>query len=108
MKRKMVGGSVLVLLLLLVVVSVASASLSIQRNNCAHLIMGDVNRDGEVSLPDLSIIASAYGKRQGEEGYQVRADLNCNSGIDDWDVEIYTLGYRMWVDMIGVPHGVEK
>ena len=101
--RGKVFSVVAALVLCVVICSVASGSYLVTRNNCAHVIMGDVNYDGEVSLPDLSILASAYGKRTGETGYQARADLNCNGGVDQWDYQIYYLGYKMWVEMNSVP-----
>ena len=106
MKRKVLVGLVLATLLLVVVVSSAGAiapPIPILRNNCAHPIMGDVNSDGQVSLADLSIIMAAYGSKLGQPGYRAYADLNCDKVIGIWDLRIYDLGYRMWVDMIGPP-----
>ena len=106
MKRKVLVGIVLATLLLVVIVSSVAAvapPIPILRNNCAHPIMGDVNFDGQVSPVDLSIIMAAYGSKLGQPGYRAYADLNCDRVISDWDLSIYDLGYRMWVEMIGPP-----
>ena len=98
MKHRILIGFVLVWLLLMLAVSGAWATtvLPIVRNNCAHPIIGDVNGDGDVSLPDLSIIASAFGSRLGEPRYQIRADMNCDRRVDWWDLRIYELGDALW------------
>ena len=53
----------------------------------------DVNMDGVLNIRDVAIIASAYNKSVGEEGYAPQADLNEDGVIDDYDIEIF---WMMW------------
>lgn len=43
---------------------------------------GDINGDGIVDISDLEIVAQAFGRSKGEEGYNVDADLNSDGVID--------------------------
>jgi len=65
-------------------------------NNCAHDPIGDVNQDGAVDILDFSALATAYGKSAGQPGYNVAADLDCSGTVDNWDYQIFQLGYALW------------
>ncbi len=47
---------------------------------------GDVDLDGDVDLFDLSAVKAAYGTCEGDERYNVMADMNANGQIDFWDL----------------------
>ena len=47
---------------------------------------GDVDRDRDVDLGDLAALLGAYGKCEGEEGYEPHADFNPDQCIDLGDL----------------------
>ncbi|WP_332855526.1 M12 family metallo-peptidase [Duganella sp. S19_KUP01_CR8] len=49
-------------------------------------LVGDVNGDGTLNCDDLAIIKAALGKRTGQAGYDVRADLNKDGVVDARDL----------------------
>lgn len=49
---------------------------------------GDVNRDGIVNILDLVTVGGAFGKREGEAGYNPEADLNSDGIINILDLVI--------------------
>jgi hypothetical protein len=49
-------------------------------------IEGDVDRDRDVDLGDLAALLGAYGKCEGEEGYEPHADFNPDQCIDLGDL----------------------
>lgn len=51
-------------------------------------INADVNRDGKRSVGDLAILSGVYGKQQGQEGWNERADVNHNGTVDMADFVI--------------------
>jgi hypothetical protein len=56
-------------------------------------LSGDVNEDGAVDVIDLSIVGMAYGKREGDPGYNPDADINKDKRVDMRDVAIITFYY---------------
>jgi hypothetical protein len=54
-------------------------------------LAGDVNNDGTINVVDLTIIATAYGTRPGEEYYNYKADIN-KDGIVDM-IDIWVVAY---------------
>jgi len=53
-------------------------------NSMPAFAAGDLNEDGVVNCADLAIVAGALGKRAGQPGFDVRADLE-GEGHVDWD-----------------------
>ena len=49
---------------------------------------GDITGDGIVDVADLSIVGVAYGKFEGEPGYDPEADLNKDGFVDIGDITI--------------------
>ncbi|OCT11722.1 hypothetical protein A8709_28010 [Paenibacillus pectinilyticus] len=51
-------------------------------------ITADVNGDGSISIGDLAIVAGAYGKQQGQAGWNEKADVNHDGKVDIIDLAI--------------------
>ncbi|MBP1964951.1 discoidin domain-containing protein [Paenibacillus aceris] len=51
-------------------------------------IAADVNRDGNISIGDLAIVAGAYGKQQGQADWNENADVNKDGKVDIVDLAI--------------------
>ncbi|WP_246302504.1 cohesin domain-containing protein [Paenibacillus plantarum] len=51
-------------------------------------ITADVNGDGSISIGDLAIVAGAYGKQQGQVGWNEKADVNHDGKVDIEDLAI--------------------
>ena len=47
-----------------------------------QIILGDLNGDRKVDCVDLTVIKAAFGKRTGQPGFDLRADVN-NDGVVD-------------------------
>ena len=56
-------------------------------------MVGDINGDGIVDITDLTIVAVAYGRFQGEPGYNPDADLNKDGIVDIGDISIVTMNF---------------
>ena len=54
---------------------------------------GDASNDNRVSLADLSILASSYGKAQGDTGYDGRADFSGDNRVSLADLSILASNY---------------
>ncbi len=54
---------------------------------------GDANNDNRVSLTDLSILASTYGKALGDPGYDGRADFSADGRVSLTDLSIMSSNY---------------
>jgi hypothetical protein len=52
----------------------------------SKILEGDVNGDGIVNVQDLTIVTLAYGRLEGEPGYDPDADLNLDGIVDMKDV----------------------
>jgi hypothetical protein len=57
------------------------------------LLLGDVNRDGAVSLVDLAVLAAAYGSRPGDANWNQDADLNNDGRVSLTDLAILAADY---------------
>lgn len=55
---------------------------------CVTGFLGDMNWDYKVNILDFSILATAYGKRWNEPGYNRAADLSCDGVVDQVDFDI--------------------
>jgi len=53
----------------------------------------DLNQDGIVNIADVSIVAVAYGTKEGDENYNSIADLDDNKQINIVDVSLVALDY---------------
>ncbi|MBL8131273.1 MAG: PD40 domain-containing protein, partial [Anaerolineae bacterium] len=49
--------------------------------NFGALKMGDANNSNNVNISDFSILSAAYGKSQGQSGYDARADFNGDNSV---------------------------
>lgn len=49
---------------------------------------GDVNADGSISCLDLALIRSSFGRKAGQAGYDLRADLNQDGIVDARDLGV--------------------
>jgi hypothetical protein len=56
-------------------------------------ILGDLDRDGKVSLADLVILAQAYGSRYGDSNWNPNADIDGNNIAELSDLVILALHY---------------
>lgn len=54
---------------------------------------GDIDGDNSVGLKDLTILASAYGTKDGDEGYRNECDLNGDKEIGIADLSILAGGW---------------
>lgn len=46
----------------------------------------DLNKDGDVDIVDVVIVASAFGKEEGDPGWDPRADVNGDGLVDIFDL----------------------
>jgi hypothetical protein len=53
----------------------------------------DLNKDGTVNILDISIVAIAFGTKEGEDYYNVLADLDKNNEVNILDVSIVAMDY---------------
>ncbi len=56
-------------------------------------VQGDSDLDGDVDLFDISAVKAAYGKRTGDPGYNIMADMNFNGVVDFWDLSFVKSHY---------------
>jgi len=49
---------------------------------------GDANDDNVVSTADVSILASSFGRSEGQSGYDARADFNADGLVSTADVSL--------------------
>ncbi|MCD6290369.1 MAG: hypothetical protein J7M34_07690, partial [Anaerolineae bacterium] len=52
------------------------------------LLEGDAYNDNRVDVRDVSVLAAAYGKPQGQPGFDPRADLNEDGAVDQADLAL--------------------
>lgn len=68
---------------------------------------GDANLDGDVDNFDLSVVLAAYGTVEGDEYFDLMADMNADGTVDDWDLalveENYTFPSDQQTDFIPEP-----
>lgn len=53
----------------------------------------DLNQDGVINILDISIVAIAFGTKEGDENYNALADLDENSEVNILDVSIVAMDY---------------
>ena len=58
---------------------------------CCFDLLGDANRDFMINWKDAHIIASAYDTSHGEDGYDWRADINCDGDVNYLDLILVDL-----------------
>ena len=56
-------------------------------------ILGDLNNDGIVNAKDSALLSAAFGKRQGEDGYNAAADFNKDGIINAKDKAIISANF---------------
>jgi hypothetical protein len=54
---------------------------------------GDVNNDGTVTMDDIGLIALAYGKAPGHEGWNPEADINQDGVVDLTDLGLAAINF---------------
>lgn len=59
----------------------------------AERVEGDVNGDGRVDQIDLAIVLASYGRCEGQQGYDGRADLDGDKCIGQGDLAIVLANY---------------
>ena len=57
------------------------------------LLEGNANDDNIINIQDFGILAAGYGKAQGENGYDGRADFDCNDIINIADFGLLAANY---------------
>lgn len=67
-------------------------SIAEQKTSIFHVI-GDVTYDGYIDVFDLSSVGAAYGRREGQVGYNPDADLNVDKRVDAKDLAFVTFYY---------------
>lgn len=58
-----------------------------------RFLAGDVNRDGVVNSADVAALRSAYGKSQGDAGFDPAADVNADGVINSGDLAVVRESY---------------
>jgi len=53
----------------------------------------DRNRDRTVNILDISIVAMAFGTKQGDENYNILADLDKNNEVNILDISTVAMDY---------------
>ena len=53
-------------------------------------VIGDVNTDGLVNCTDVSLLRASFGKRTGQPGFNLNADLNNDGVVDIRDLMVVT------------------
>ena len=66
------------------------ASLSTVAALVPNGVFGDVNGDGKVDCKDVSIVKASFGKRTGQSGFDVRADVNHDGIVNVNDLALVT------------------
>ncbi|MBN1191991.1 MAG: hypothetical protein JXA46_19725 [Dehalococcoidales bacterium] len=61
--------------------------------NMCTLREGDANDDDEINIQDFGILAAAYGKNAGDDGYDARADFDRSGRINIADFGLLAVNY---------------
>ena len=64
------------------------------------LLEGDANNDNHIEIRDISLLAAAYGKQQGEPGFDPRADFNEDGEANAQDLELLQPNLRRRGDVL--------
>ncbi len=68
--------------------------------NMETLLEGDANNDNRIDIRDISLLAAAYGKQQGEPGFDPRADFNEDGEANAQDLELLQPNLRRRGDVL--------
>lgn len=62
-----------------------------------HLTMGDANGDDAVTILDFSLLVASFGKQQGQQDFDSRADFNRDNTVTilDFSILVSNFGRRM-------------
>ena len=72
--------------------------------NVETLLEGDARNDNRVDVRDVSLLAAAYGKSQGQPGFDPRADFNEDNTADAADLALLQTNFGRRGDvLVGVP-----
>lgn len=53
----------------------------------------DLNQDGTVNIIDISVVAMAFGTKEGDEYFNVLVDLDENNEVSILDISIVAMDY---------------
>jgi hypothetical protein len=63
--------------------------------NLGTLFEGNANDDNEINILDFGILAQAFGKMAGAQGYDSRADFDRNGVVNISDFGLLSGNYRL-------------
>jgi hypothetical protein len=73
------------------------------------LLEGDANNDNCVNAPDFSILRTAFGKCQGQSGYDARADFNQDGCVNAPDFSLLRTNFGLCGDItVGATEGARE
>ena len=68
--------------------AVGNVFFDVSNANFTIRLVGDINADGAVNCDDYAIVKASLGKRTGQAGFDVRADLNKDGLVDARDLAV--------------------
>jgi C1A family cysteine protease len=74
--------------------------------NFGTLLEGDANDDNCVNAPDFSILRTAFGKSQGQAGYDPRADFNQDGAVNAPDFSLLRTNFSRCGDIEITAQGI--
>jgi hypothetical protein len=76
--------------------------------NFGTLLEGDANDDNCVNAPDFSILRTAFGKSQGQPGYDSRADFNQDGAVNAPDFSLLRTNFGRCGDIQVTAQGINE
>jgi hypothetical protein len=76
--------------------------------NFGTLLEGDANDDNCVNAPDFSILRTAFGKSQGQPGYDPRADFNQDGAVNAPDFSLLRTNFGRCGDVQVTAQGTNE
>ena len=77
--------------------------------NFGTLLEGDANNDNCVNAPDFSILRTAFGKCQGQSGYDTRSDFNEDGCVNAPDFSLLRTNFGLCGDIaVGAAMGARE
>jgi hypothetical protein len=76
--------------------------------NFGTLLEGDANDDNCVNAPDFSILRTAFGKSQGQPGYDPRADFNQDGAVNAPDFSLLRTNFGRCGDIQVTAQGTNE
>lgn len=72
------------------------------------MLEGDANDDNCVNAPDFSILRTAFGKSQGQPGYDPRADFNQDGAVNAPDFSLLRTNFGRCGDIQVTAQGINE